>query len=66
MSIMLISESERAIRNSVSGVKYYFAACMALCNVYYNCQTVYIGCFIPYCKRHRIFYFILKLTVLDR
>ena len=53
MSIMLISKSERAVLNRVSGVKYYFVACMALCDVYN--KTVYIHCFIPNIIRHRIF-----------
>ena len=35
----LIRKSERAILKSVSGVKYYFVACMALCNVYCNFQN---------------------------
>ena len=39
MSILLINKGERAILNSVSGVKYYFVACMALCIVYYNFQN---------------------------
>ena len=39
MSILLISKSEMAIPNRVSGVKYHFVACMALCNVYYNFQN---------------------------
>ena len=66
MSILSISKSERAILNSVSGGKYYFVACMALCIVYNNFKTVYIHCFIPHIIRYRIFCFFSKLTVLDR
>ena len=39
MSILLINKSERDILSSVSGVNFYFVACMTLCNVYYNFQN---------------------------
>ena len=53
--------------NFVSGVNISFVfVCTASCNVYYNFQDIiYIDLFrILIIIRHRVFYFIPKLTVL--
>ena len=63
ISILLISKSEKAILNSVSGVNYYFVVCMELCNVY----DIFRNCiYWTKVKTLRLQYFIFCEKVLDK